>query len=206
MRLPSYKFSSSPLVPTPIDNVSTITPPPSPPPAMASSIDSSMTTPSTHHRIHLESPPPSLTPPRTRRGSTSTVPTITRSFNRPHSDSLPPPYEPPPPGSASTASLSAKRPTPERTPSVMVLFREDYQRTRIYVKEMDYRAALRKALRKHMYSESSLSLESSFASFQDERMLIIFVRMVCAPGHCHCHFHLDHDETRDDRQLLRAPD
>ncbi|WVR05965.1 hypothetical protein IAU60_002993 [Kwoniella sp. DSM 27419] len=35
--------------------------------------------------------------------------------------------------------------------SVMALFREDYVSARMYMKELDYRQALRKALRRHMY-------------------------------------------------------
>ena len=97
---------------------------------------------------HDSDPPPPLTPiplPVLTNGATSA-----RGGSGDAPSTPPPAYDP----TASTSAVS----TVEKPPSIMVMVRQDYVQARLYVKEMDYKLAMRKALRKHLYSQSPFSL------------------------------------------------
>jgi len=40
-----------------------------------------------------------------------------------------------------------------QAPTILVLFKEDYDWARMYLRDLDYKVALRRALRRHLYSE-----------------------------------------------------
>ncbi|WVQ82691.1 hypothetical protein IAT38_004823 [Cryptococcus sp. DSM 104549] len=87
---------------------------------------------------HLSSPPP--TPPREASVPPSSA-TTTASDAPPNSSST----RRPPPTLLSTDSSERDR------MSVLSLFKEDYVSARVYMKELDYRQAMRRAVQRHMY-------------------------------------------------------
>lgn len=83
----------------------------------------------------------------------------------------------------------------QENPTILVLFKEDYAWARAYLKDMDYRVALRRALRRHLYSESGK---------QTRRSSLTLSRMVRAHHH-HCdHLGARERQTHHHCRLLQA--
>lgn len=98
--------------------------------------------------------------------------------------------------------------------SILRLVKEDYVSARVYMKELDYRVTLRKALRRHMYSEFTSS--SCFINVKNTYGMLalgyalITVRHFCRmvrDRHCRRHPHRPpYIEARVRRAVLRARD
>lgn len=82
-------------------------------------------------------------------------------------------------GEQGRPSICVERPGGDQgaSPTIMVLFKEDYDWARAYLRDLDYRVALRRALRRHLYSEcdSSLLFVSSWLTFTTEWYALIII-------------------------------
>ncbi|KAL1410402.1 hypothetical protein Q8F55_004412 [Vanrija albida] len=62
------------------------------------------------------------------------------------------------PAALETTTLEVPCTNPNQPPTVMVLLKEDYKWARAYLKDMDYKVALRRALRRHLYKWYALAI------------------------------------------------